>query len=135
MARLIDTSVVIEVERRGHSPTRLPAGLRAEGALLAAITVSELLAGIYLSTDAELRARRQVFVDGILAQFPVAPFDMMAARFHGRLVADLRARGISIGANDLLIAATALAHGHPVLTYNIRHFDRVPGLIVERPDW
>jgi predicted nucleic acid-binding protein len=33
-------------------------------------------------------------------------------------------------ANDLWIAATALANGMPVVTRNVKHFQRVPGLSV-----
>ncbi len=33
-----------------------------------------------------------------------------------------------IGAHDLIISATALAHGHAVLTDNVGEFRRVPGL-------
>ena len=35
------------------------------------------------------------------------------------------------GANDMWIAATALAHAQPLLTRNAREFARVPGLQVE----
>lgn len=35
-----------------------------------------------------------------------------------------------IGAADLMIAATALANGHAVMTNNVREFERVPGLEV-----
>lgn len=42
-------------------------------------------------------------------------------------------RNQMIGENDLKIAATALHHKLTVVTRNVRHFSRVPGLIVE--DW
>ena len=38
-----------------------------------------------------------------------------------------------IGANDLLIASTALANGLKVVTHNTAEFGRVPGLALE--DW
>jgi predicted nucleic acid-binding protein len=40
-----------------------------------------------------------------------------------------------LGAHDPLIAATALAYGHAVLTQNLREFQRVPGLLVREPSW
>jgi len=43
---------------------------------------------------------------------------------------DLAERGDPIGAHDLWIAATALAHGLGVATRNSSHYDRVPGLRV-----
>lgn len=43
----------------------------------------------------------------------------------------LRDNGNLIGANDLWIAATGLAYEMPVVTRNVEHFKRVPGLEVE----
>jgi predicted nucleic acid-binding protein len=43
--------------------------------------------------------------------------------------------GVSIPAPDLMIAATAIANGYDVITLDSRHFDRVPGLTVQLPDW
>ncbi len=40
-----------------------------------------------------------------------------------------------IGANDLLIAATALTYGYEVMTHSVRDFEKVPGLDVRQPDW
>lgn len=34
----------------------------------------------------------------------------------------------------MIVAATAIAHGYDVFTLNVREFERVPGLIVTRPD-
>jgi predicted nucleic acid-binding protein len=50
---------------------------------------------------------------------------------YGRACRFLRDTGRLIGANDLWIAATALAHGMPVVTRNAEHYRRVPGLEVE----
>ncbi len=47
--------------------------------------------------------------------------------------AELTSKGQLIGPNDLLIAATALAHGAILVTHNTAEFSRVPGLIIE--DW
>jgi tRNA(fMet)-specific endonuclease VapC len=49
----------------------------------------------------------------------------------GRAFRHLRDNGNLIGANDLWIAATGLAYEMPVVTRNVEHFKRVPGLEVE----
>jgi tRNA(fMet)-specific endonuclease VapC len=47
------------------------------------------------------------------------------------IYADLTVRGLLIGDADILIAATAMAHGLVVVTNNESHFRRVQGLTVE----
>jgi tRNA(fMet)-specific endonuclease VapC len=56
-----------------------------------------------------------------------------ASDLFGREKARLEARGQRIEDMDLAIAAIALAHGHPLATFNARHFGRVAGLTVQ--DW
>ncbi len=53
------------------------------------------------------------------------------AKHYEIIRAYLQRRGETIGANDFLIAATALAHGATVITRNLIEFQRVPGLRVE----
>ena len=64
---------------------------------------------------------------------PTLPFDDSAAEEYARVRADLAAAGTPIGANDLLIAAIALAHGLTLVTHNTREYSRVAGLRIE--DW
>ena len=78
----------------------------------------------------EHRARREIFVEGVLAAFPPIAFDLLAARAHARLWADLASAGIDVGAHDRLVAATAIAAGWRVGTANIRRFERISGLTV-----
>jgi len=48
----------------------------------------------------------------------------------GRLLANLRATGMPIATMDLLVATAALLNEAPLVTRNVRHFARVPGLRV-----
>lgn len=137
MAVLIDTSVLIRLERRG-----LPlAALRETEALIgqelsvATITVSELLVGVHRATSAAIRTRRETRIEALLERLRVVDFDLRIAKIHAQLFAELQSIGQLIGAHDLIIAATALALGDAVLTHNRREFDRVPGLVVVQPDW
>ena len=134
MGRLIDSSVFITLERRGLSLAALPIS-GSETVALASVTASELLVGVHRAGDASRRARRESFVESVLAAVPVAPFDLLVARTHARLSAELAAAGNRIGEHDAMIAATALTHGFSVLTENRRDFDRVAGLVVETPAW
>ncbi len=54
--------------------------------------------------------------------------DIAAMRIYATIRGQLHATGMSIGDNDLLIAATALRHDLTLVTRNRRHFDRIPDL-------
>ena len=49
---------------------------------------------------------------------------------YGKAFRYLRANGLLIGADDLWIAAAALAFDKALVTRNARDFQRVPGLAV-----
>lgn len=130
MALLIDSSVFIAIERSGQAPESLLERLGDEPVALSAITASELLHGVHRADGAIRRGRRERFVERLLLAIPVIPFTLEVARTHSRLWADLQKRGDIIGAHDLVIAATALAHDMTVLTGDQRHFGRIDTLKV-----
>ena len=128
MALLIDTDVLVDLERRGRSE-EVEARLGQEARAISVITVSELLHGVLRATGA-VRTRRQAFVEHVLADLRAIPVTEPVARVHAGIGADLAARGEPIGAHDLWIAATAVAHDLGLATRNASHCDRVPGLRV-----
>lgn len=93
-----------------------------------AIVVSELMFGVEKSADIEKNRMR---TENFLRPFQVVPFDESCAYECGRIRAVLANRGLNIGPNDSLIAATALAHQAVLVTNNDREFNRVPGLQTE----
>jgi tRNA(fMet)-specific endonuclease VapC len=128
MGVMLDSSVLIAAERGG---IRLEPFLNSLGDApvgIAAVTASELLHGCHRAADPGIRARRFAFVDALLARVPVLPFGLAEARRHAELWAHLAREGTMIGAHDLLIGATALAHGHSLATLNTKEFGRVAGL-------
>ena len=56
---------------------------------------------------------------------------IVVARVHARLWAELASSGVTLGAHDLIIGATALACGWPVATRDTRSFAKIPGLEVQ----
>jgi tRNA(fMet)-specific endonuclease VapC len=127
VALLIDTSVLVELERAEAAP---PGELDGEDVYLSAISASELLHGVERASSAARRGRRETFVERVLDLVPVLPFDLDVARVHARVWADLIRRGAMIGAHDLIIAATAIRHDLAVVTRNLDEFSRVDGLDV-----
>jgi len=61
------------------------------------------------------------------------PFDDRCAEEYGLIREELERAGTPIGPNDVLIAATARAHGAVLITNNFREFSRVAGLRID--DW
>jgi tRNA(fMet)-specific endonuclease VapC len=123
---LLDTNVLLRAERRGQHPD-WSAWENEGNAHLAAISASELLTGVHKADTQARRVQRVAWVEAILASIPILPFDLETARVHAQLLAALP-RGVTVGAHDLLIAATAAQHGLAVLTANAAEFSRVPGL-------
>ena len=70
-------------------------------------------------------------IDTFVRAVEVAPFDEDAARAFGRVGSLLAKRGTPIGEMDTLIAGHAVALKTALVTNNVRHFERVPGLTVE----
>lgn len=130
MGALIDSSVLIAAERGKIALEGLLQAHAEEEIAIASITASELLHGVHRAVKPAQRARREAFVENILAVVPVVPFDVVAARVHAGLWARLVSKGVSIGAHDLLIGATALAIGYDVATHDKRSFPKIPGLNV-----
>lgn len=128
---LLDTNVCIEI-LRGRN-TALKARLEAigmEALALSSIVLAELHYGARLANDPDAELAR---VKAAFAGWPRLPFDDAAAERYGQLRAGLKQAGNLIGANDLLIAASALADGLVLVTHNTREFSRVPGLVLK--DW
>lgn len=136
MGLMVDSSVVIEAERKGQTAAGLVAEIiDAFGDVqlsLSMMSVAELCRGCWRTGSARRRAAREGFIESILAVVPAFPLDLPTARIFGRIDAELAATGRRLPTSDLLIASTAIARGDDIVTGNPRHFDRVPGLTVHR---
>jgi tRNA(fMet)-specific endonuclease VapC len=97
---------------------------------LSSITRAELYYGAYRSSRRDENLLR---LEAFLDAFAILPFNEHCERIYGQIRAELAAQGQLIGPNDLLIAATALAHGMTLVTHNIREFCRLRDLRIE--DW
>ncbi|RKZ52022.1 MAG: type II toxin-antitoxin system VapC family toxin [Candidatus Parabeggiatoa sp. nov. 3] len=128
MGVVLDTGAIIKVER---SAGKLSFSAWADygDAYISVITCSELLVGVHKANTTERRIKRAAFVEGLLASLPILEFDLETARVHAETLAALP-KEVTIGAHDLLIGATAIRHGFPVLTTNVKDFSRIPGLEV-----
>jgi len=127
---IIDTGVLIRMEK-DPAAVDFARYTPAYGVgFISAATCSELLVGVHLANTGRRRARRSAFVEAVFKLFRPLPFDLEVARVHTHLVSSLK-RGVTLGAFDLIIGATAIRHGFTVLTTNAADFRRIPGCNVE----
>jgi len=125
---ILDSTFLVDLERERKRKEAAAAVtfLRAHEDVTFAITftiAAELAAGRSLGLD---REKWECFI----RPFRVYDYSPEVAWAFGRSFRQLQRDGRMIGANDLWIAATALANDVPVVTRNDREFSRVEGLKV-----
>jgi tRNA(fMet)-specific endonuclease VapC len=128
MGLLIDTDVWV-LREQGIN-TALERWEHLGDVCMSSISASELLAGVERASLPHKRTWRSAMVEQLLAEIPVVDIGLREARIHSRVMAALP-KGITIGAHDAWIAATAMAGGHALLTRNARDFEKFPGLHLE----
>lgn len=129
MKYLLDTNTVsFAIRGVGSVGDRLRETEPADIAV-SSITEAELWFGVRKVGSKKLERAVVGFLDAVT----ILAFDRSAARSYGTLRALLETRGTPIGIADTMIAAQALAAGCVMVTNNLRHFRRVPGLTME--DW
>ncbi len=132
MAIILDADVIIRGEKGVFDLQRWVVSRPSDEFEVAAITVAELWHGVERATGAN-RAKRQQYLQIVLASLPVIPYTELTAYEHARIWAELQSSGKMIGFYDLIVAATALERGSDVATFNRRHFAQVKGLTVIEP--
>lgn len=132
MGLILDTSVVIAGERQGHTVREiLEQFQRSYGEAevgLSVVTIVELTHGVERAKPDERRLRRQACVEELIRH--LYPVIVETAKLAGRIEGQRAERGTNISFEDLLIAATALQLSLSVVTHNVRHFERIEGLVV-----
>ena len=126
---MLDTDTCSFVIRGGNDRLRKRIQRNAERLCVSAVTVAELRFGARKKGS----PRIENAVDFFLELVDVVPWDEEAAGRYAEIRVALESAGTPIGNMDMLIAASALAVGCPVVTHNTDHFGRVPGL--ETQDW
>ncbi len=129
MSIIFDTSILIADERGKWDADRFAkeiVGHRVVG--ICAITASEFLHGCWRAPAGERRLNREKFFEIFMTGVEILSFDLEVARRHARLTAEMATQGITLGAHDLLIAATCLHYEWELATLNTAEFSRIPDL-------
>ena len=126
---LLDTNICIYI-RQKKAPEVLARfrKLKAGEAAMSVITQGELLYGAERSQQREMSMRA---LEELPALIPVLALPTEAGAEYGRIRAELERRGLTIGNNDLWIAAHAKAGDFVLVTNNEKEFRRIGGLRIE----
>ncbi|GHT59981.1 nucleic acid-binding protein [Spirochaetia bacterium] len=89
-------------------------------------------AEIFTGVEKGAQITREMWEE-FFAPFEIVPFDHDAARKYALIRAHLEQNGMVIGPNDLVIAATVMAHNGVLVSHNTGEFKRIPDLLLE--DW
>jgi tRNA(fMet)-specific endonuclease VapC len=129
LAYLLDTDICIHALKKRNAAL-IDAFTAHDGRMAVSdVTLYELYYGAERYDDP---AARIAILENFAARLEVLPFDTRAALHAGNIRATLERQGQMIGAYDLMIAAIARSQGLVLVTGNVREFERVEGLRVER---
>ena len=136
MAYLFDTSVLsiaMSQQRMARHPrfARWLATVPRSQQHTSIQVVGELLYGAQRHPDPARRETLAQRIAAILAHLTVLSHDRQVAERYADLRTHLERVGTPVGEGDLWIGACAAARGLSVVTANVRHFDRMPGVSVE----
>jgi predicted nucleic acid-binding protein len=121
MLSILDTSVLIA-----------EAPVRVEGEIaISVVSIAELQFGVLIAPDDQRRAHRLARLSAILRNFEPLPVDASVAASYGELAAATHKAGRKSTARslDLMIAATAHAHGARLITANVADVSHLRKLV------
>jgi tRNA(fMet)-specific endonuclease VapC len=126
---MLDTNICIHaIKRDAPEVVRRLEATHPSDVAISSIVAAELWTGVMKSGD---RPRNEQALREFLAFVEVLDWPVEASRVYGEIRAALEAKGRSIGAMDLLIAAHALHERATLVTRNRGEFARVAGLRIE----
>lgn len=126
----LDTSFIIALLRREDNAEKELERVTVQNQRLSTtpITVCELFKGVYRSKNSANEAEK---IKGLLTYLEILEFNVDACERYGQLINTKILQSSPIGDMDVMIAAIALTHNEPLITRNLRHFERIPDLSVK----
>lgn len=124
---LLDTDTLLFSIRGDHSVLAKWARLSPDQWVISAVSAYEIQRGIEANPSTRSSQRASV----LLAQIDLEPVTKRAAMLAAGVHQGLRAKGITIGVADELLAGQAIALDATLVTNNLKHFSHVPGLKLE----
>lgn len=130
---LFDTDAITNILKKKPSKKLLKniKAVSKKESNISTITLGEIIYGAFKSSNPDFHLDNLKTI--LLPVINILPFNGRAAYFYGKIRAGLEADGQIISHADIQIASIAFANKLTIITGNIKHFSRIPGLVVE--DW
>ena len=128
MTYLLDTDTIISLLRGNRAIAARIEIVGEDHIATTVINLAELYFGAFNSTRVDHNLR---VVDEFRLATQVLGLDTSAAVLFGKIKAGLRRERSLVNDSDLLIASVAISTHSVLVTNNVRHFNRIPGLVVE----
>ena len=127
---VLDTNIVSFLAKRDTRVRRFAHHLRGRRGLISFMTVAELRA--WSIRHGWGRVRRDA-LESVLRQYTVVPSSEDVCNTWAALREEARRAGRELQHPDAWIAATAVVHGLPLVTHNVKDFDYLTGLTLLGP--
>ncbi|MFB6177159.1 MAG: PIN domain-containing protein [Halobaculum sp.] len=126
---ILDTSFLIDVMSSDRSAMNFADKIDGRGVplRLPVQVLYELYVGVGYSQKPEAEREQ---IQSVVESYPTVETTDRIAKVAGRIDGELRAEGERVGANDILIGATARQYHEPVVTGNPEDFERIPEVSV-----
>lgn len=124
---LLDSNIVTQMMRQPRGAISIKARAEQGRVCTSIIVAAEIRYGLAKRPSERLLHAAET----IFASLPILSLESPAELHYGEIRASLERAGTPISANDMWIAAHALALGCTLITANEREFRRVPDLRVE----
>ena len=119
---LLDTCVCIALLKKSPSVIQRLREVGTSNCRISDITLAELYFGAFKSGK-EKHFNDVSEISKLFERFPI-----QYTRKYGEIRWELEKQGFRIGDMDMFIAATALEENLVLVTGNVKHFKRIPGL-------
>jgi tRNA(fMet)-specific endonuclease VapC len=130
---VLDTNAVSALMKGSTAVVERLAAIKPADVAIPQPVLAEIAFGIERLSRSKRRAVLQARFDLLCSELPRAEWTDLVSQMYGRVKATLERRGTGIEDVDAAIAAHALALDATLVTANLDHMTRVPGLRTE--DW
>ena len=127
---ILDSDILIGYLRNKPNCLKIINDLRSDEISIktTVFNVAELYQGAYLSSKCE---ENKIKIKKFLNTLTVLEFNQKDAEVYSKISIELRKKGESIGDFDELIGSMAITRAETLITRNIRHYEKIPDIILK----